>query len=212
MPEQLKPVEKVGDVARRALRRIRSAAVHGDIDAETMQTESKKVLHLFAKALLKLTHDRLLKDEDKKIDIDHVKNLNDYVQNLFPETKELHDAGPEVLNWISLNSFAKNSTRDHLDKFKHAPDQDPVFIALLSTGALGMAILSYIHNIDLYVAAISSDKSTIVLPELPTSKPIIIVDDIVKGQAEALETHIRDVKKNDPVPVRSYNLAGQRVT
>jgi len=184
---------------RGALRRARDAAVRGKISPGEMQEISTQVLDKFAKALLEIKNSNLLKPKDIHPEISHVEVLNNYVASLLRNEQPLNLAGNPLDDSI-VNSFYLVIPRLCLFKVEGTESM----IALLSTGALAMAVFSYLHEVPLYVAAVDANRQNAILLNIP-GRNAVVVDDIVGAQAKLVGENLRSGGKN----VRVVNTLGR---
>lgn len=173
------------DITRQALRRIRGAVASGSINAEEMQTLTEQVNDKFAKALLEVSNrEHLLKNEDKNPELSHVESLNNFVKGLLKDVDPIsHHARPLYGDVIDLMLDIAELRQDYVE------DNERIeIIALLSTGALLIAILAYLTNIKVSYAAVGDSTNEVYLPNLNSNpdKERIIVDDVVGNQANAV--------------------------
>lgn len=205
MPE-MSPLEFTKS-ARDGLRRIRAAAVDGEISAEEMQRLSDETNRKLALALLQKNPNRL-KPEDQFPIIPHVENLNKYLLTLLPDTQRLNLVGnPMDQGFVSMVSDVFGSAR-MIDKYKHTPDSEkPTLVALLSTGAVALSIFSYLYDIPVYVAAVNKNRNQVVVPALPADRDITVIDDVVGSQAKLVQSKIRDVFNGN---IQITNLLGRK--
>lgn len=186
--------------ARDAFRRIRGAAVSGRITPEEMQTHSENISNAFAKALLSLEKPELLKSEDKEAGINHIQNLNDYISDLLQDEPKLNLAG-NPFNQESVAFLLTVLTREKmLAKYGHP---ESTIVTLLSTGALNLALLSYIHDLKIHYAAVNRERDVVVLPQIPENESVTVIDDVlgqqVRATAKELESRGHKVTKKNIV-------------
>lgn len=164
---------------RNAFRRIRNAVTTGKISIEEMQEYSEKVSNSFAKALLSLEKPALLKESDRESNINHVENLNAYVENLLKDEPRLNVAGNSFDN-SSVTLLVQILTKETILKRYGHPES--TIVALLSTGALNLALLSYIYDLKIMFAAVNRTRDQAFVPPLPDG-PITVIDDVLGKQA-----------------------------
>ncbi len=187
---------------RDALRRIRSAAVDTLIDPEEMQKLSAETMRKFARALLSIEKSHLLHEEDREQNsADHIAALNQYVERLLPKVERLNLTGINIDQEMIENLLLISTRPSYLKQFDH---KNNTLVTLLSTGAISLALTSYLFEVPIYVAAVDKNRSQVIRPKLPEN-PIVVTDDIVGQQARA----VKNVLVGQGKTVRLKNIIGQ---
>jgi hypothetical protein len=190
--------ERVANQARQALRRIRGAVVGGGVTPREMQQESTQVLDRFASAMLQLENrSDLLRPEHQ--DLDNVAELNQYVANLLTDVNPLSVHDCDIHSWLvdlmvrqldSDRAIERRLGGRGVAELKRGLEV-PV-VALLSTGAMALAGLSYVYNFPVLVAAVEMEgnqASQVVLsPEVPErASQVVVYDDVFGSQWRAVK-------------------------
>lgn len=172
--------------ARDTLRRIRQAAVSGAISPNEMQYHAKETMDAFAKALLQLKKPEMLKPEDAEVD--HISHLNRYTNELFLEHEKLNTAGNPIGEDFVNMLITVFSRPTYPKKFDH---ENSGVVALLSTGALALAISSYLYDVSVFVAAVDKEKTRAVIADLDKEK-VVVVDDVVGRQVNVVGQELKN--------------------
>ena len=189
---------------RGGLRRIRAAAVSGEITPEEMQQSAKELMDRYAKALLSINMKTLLKPRDQEQGSQtHVDELNEYVKNLLPNTKGLNLVGNPLdptFPMMVCRVFAREGYAKKLETEKND------IYALLSTGAIALSVLSYVHEIPVYVAAVNEGRDRAVISSIKKSKENArIIDDVVGNQVNVVRNALIGKKQYENIRATDLN-------